>query len=369
MKTGLYILVVSEIILVNLLTLNRCADRKYSGPKTAAVMLLFSIAMVASGIFILSRLSIYGNGNGLFVWFGFLYLIPAKLLYNDSLERLFVMFCSAWVYTLSAFSVASQIGKTFPPEYYAISVALIQTGIFVFITPVFFRKVLNIYLEILRNIQPRNTKYLKTTSLLWFLTIFMVNFSITLDKPVYKIASVIILSFNAISSYLLLKTVIDQTLNVESLKNIVYMDALTGVPNRSELKNNVEKLISENKDFSLIYMDLDDFKEVNDRFGHITGDEYLCQFVRAAEKCIGYNGRIYRVGGDEFVGVFLDRDYEKITGKIEEIDFNIDGMPFIGVSVGSVCSDSHIGFEKLLEAADKNMYINKNKKKAKLNKA
>lgn len=363
MTSALYILVASEIIFINLITLDRCAKRKYSGVRTMVSMLIFSVAAILLGIAVLSRLPIYGNGNGLFVWFGFLYLIPAKMLYQDSMERLFVIFCSAWVYTLSAFAAASQIGKALPSQYFNIAVTLIQTGIFIFITPVFFRKILKIYLEILHNIQPNNTKYLKCTSLLWFSTIFMVNFAITLNAPIFKIAAVIILFLNACSSYLLLRTVIDQTLSVDSLKAKVNLDALTGVPNRVELINDAERLLKAGKSFCLIFMDLDGFKAINDSYGHMAGDEYLCSFAALAKQCIGKTGRLYRIGGDEFVGIIMAIDASDIIERLENIKFELDGIRFKGVSIGYARSSDYKNLDMLTEAADKNMYKNKYTKK------
>lgn len=81
-------------------------------------------------------------------------------------------------------------------------------------------------------------------------------------------------------------------------------DPLTNIYNRRWLKHKVVSIFKRetNKtDFhSLIYMDLDDFKVINDQFGHVAGDHYLQQLCRKVEKCIRQNDTFSRMGGDEF---------------------------------------------------------------------
>ncbi|OBA60599.1 diguanylate phosphodiesterase [Mycobacterium sp. 1100029.7] len=76
-------------------------------------------------------------------------------------------------------------------------------------------------------------------------------------------------------------------------------DALTGLPNRLLLAERLDEAIRGGP-FVLIFVDIDDFKEVNDRFGHAAGDELLCAISARLQSCLGPSDTLARIGGDEF---------------------------------------------------------------------
>lgn len=80
-------------------------------------------------------------------------------------------------------------------------------------------------------------------------------------------------------------------------------DALTGLYSREVIVDYVDKLISENKKFALVILDLDNFKYINDGYGHLFGDHVLIEYAKALEKLFEGKGVIGRYGGDEFIGV------------------------------------------------------------------
>ncbi|OBG85800.1 diguanylate phosphodiesterase [Mycobacterium sp. E802] len=79
----------------------------------------------------------------------------------------------------------------------------------------------------------------------------------------------------------------------------VYHDALTGLPNRLLFRERLDEAMKRGQ-FVLIFIDLDDFKEVNDRFGHAAGDELLCTVGDRLKRCISDADTLARIGGDEF---------------------------------------------------------------------
>ncbi|MCK0174762.1 EAL domain-containing protein [Mycolicibacterium sp. F2034L] len=83
------------------------------------------------------------------------------------------------------------------------------------------------------------------------------------------------------------------------LAHQVNHDALTGLPNRLLFAERLQEAI-EAGHFVLIFVDLDDFKEVNDRFGHAAGDNLLCAVGERLQRCMGENDTLARIGGDEF---------------------------------------------------------------------
>lgn len=98
------------------------------------------------------------------------------------------------------------------------------------------------------------------------------------------------------------------------IKKIAYYDALTGLPNRAaflnSLKEILERTISDNVKGALIFLDLDNFKAINDTLGHDYGDLLLKVFSQLLNVCVNGFGDLFRLGGDEFL--VLIYQYEKI---------------------------------------------------------
>lgn len=92
---------------------------------------------------------------------------------------------------------------------------------------------------------------------------------------------------------------------------LAYIDQLTGVPNRQKLKEDFEETardIEKNRVSGIVVIfDLDNFKSINDNYGHNTGDEMLRRITVHLESDAAFKGRLYRLGGDEFVLLFKDK--------------------------------------------------------------
>ncbi|WP_445165419.1 putative bifunctional diguanylate cyclase/phosphodiesterase [Mycolicibacterium sp. Dal123E01] len=83
------------------------------------------------------------------------------------------------------------------------------------------------------------------------------------------------------------------------LAHQAHHDALTGLPNRLLLAQRLDEAIRDGP-FVLIFVDIDDFKDVNDQFGHAAGDELLCAISARLGSCLGPGDTLARIGGDEF---------------------------------------------------------------------
>jgi diguanylate cyclase (GGDEF)-like protein len=77
-------------------------------------------------------------------------------------------------------------------------------------------------------------------------------------------------------------------------------DVLTGLPNRRAFDERLDELVARERPFGVALLDLDDFKRINDRFGHQAGDAALREFARVAQRALRANDELYRFGGDEF---------------------------------------------------------------------
>lgn len=157
------------------------------------------------------------------------------------------------------------------------------------------------------------------------------------------------------------------------LEYMAHHDVLTGLPNRAQLNNTLdhatEKLAVQQR-FNLMLFDLDDFKVVNDRFGHATGDKLLVEIGERISLLLGSNDTAARLGGDEFAIIQqIARDAEQeaqrlATRLIEAISRPIEsnGLTLsVGVSIGiaRAPNDGHTPHELLLRA-DVALYAAKN---------
>ena len=102
--------------------------------------------------------------------------------------------------------------------------------------------------------------------------------------------------------------------NEEKLKHLAYYDTLTGLPNRKMMFDEIDKLAaaynSEKKSFIILYLDLDDFKKVNDTASHSAGDIILVRIVQRWKGFIREGDILGRIGGDEF-GLLITSDIEE----------------------------------------------------------
>lgn len=155
---------------------------------------------------------------------------------------------------------------------------------------------------------------------------------------------------------------------ITAYNDTVYRDVLTGCYNRRYLDEQLFVLCSRYKVKSLtvVMVDLDDFKYVNDTFGHNTGDKALIGMVKKLLKVCEENDAdfVARYGGDEFVMVLTDKTYSKIEEILSQIDTTLefDNTDYIcSFSMGVAYSDSNINVaEDMLALADKNLYMVKN---------
>lgn len=126
-----------------------------------------------------------------------------------------------------------------------------------------------------------------------------------------------------------------------------------------------------NKRAYIIVFDVNNFKDINDKFGHITGDSYLKFVANAIKTVYGKIGLCYRVGGDEFC-VITDRkthatDVERLNEKFSKLlaDKNIMAEYAPSVAIGyEFFDDKKSNIYEVIKSADKKMYINKTNKKS-----
>ncbi|WP_346535410.1 GGDEF domain-containing protein [Micromonospora sp. DPT] len=141
------------------------------------------------------------------------------------------------------------------------------------------------------------------------------------------------------------------------LRALAALDPLTGALNRRGLAEFTEQLFTGccRRGPSMLCLDLDDFKLVNDRLGHAAGDELLRRTVTAAREVLRAEDVIARIGGDEFVIILLDADEATARAAATRIDDAV--RQHTGVSIGSATAphDGHT-LEALMQVADRRLY-------------
>ncbi|RTL50589.1 MAG: EAL domain-containing protein [Rhodocyclaceae bacterium] len=161
----------------------------------------------------------------------------------------------------------------------------------------------------------------------------------------------------------------ERKVDQQRLEFLAHHDALTGLPNRVLLQDRVEVAIMAakraNRRIALIFLDLDNFKTVNDSLGHQVGDRLLISLVARVSEHLRESDTLSRLGGDEFVAVITDihdsEDAAVVARKIlaaVEPPILIDGQSLsMTFSIGiALSSDDGDGFDALLRNADTAMY-------------
>ncbi len=173
------------------------------------------------------------------------------------------------------------------------------------------------------------------------------------------------------SRTVLMATTVDVTQKVKNQQRIEYQannDYLTGLFNRlkceSDLKHILEESAENNERGILIYLDLDDFKQVNDGLGHQYGDVLLQEIANGITSIPQISNSCYRMGGDEFVIIVKPQVFSEVTGIVEQIctmfnsPWNLLGVDYVcTMSMGlAIYPDNATHAHELLKKADFAMY-------------
>lgn len=160
----------------------------------------------------------------------------------------------------------------------------------------------------------------------------------------------------------------------QNLHYLSFHDTLTNLLNRKEFERRLRAAVDDSKRFNqpnvLMYLDLDQFKIVNDTCGHVAGDELLKQVTRSLQLHIRESDTLARLGGDEF-GILLENTSkeqaialaERIRQDIKDLRFSWQDKPFaISISIGMVAiNEDTSSVHELMSCADMACYAAKDK--------
>lgn len=161
-------------------------------------------------------------------------------------------------------------------------------------------------------------------------------------------------------------------IDLDSMKQLVFIDGLTSVPNRRYLEKFGAQLIHEaslkNENIYCAILDIDHFKSINDRFGHIVGDLAIQRLANVIKDVLPQNELYARYAGDEFVFLVKHQEnaesfFEQVFARITNLDFQTDTMYAkltISMGVASLADCEIKVLTTLLDLADQAMYHSKN---------
>jgi diguanylate cyclase (GGDEF)-like protein/PAS domain S-box-containing protein len=162
---------------------------------------------------------------------------------------------------------------------------------------------------------------------------------------------------------------VERSVQYQRLNDLAHQDTLTGLPNRALLLDRLDQTLLQarrfNRPFAVHFLDFDDFKDVNDQFGHAAGDELLIATTAAMAKSLRESDTLARVGGDEFVVLQPEiRSIEDANASRERLCSALDrtftlekSVVQISVSAGTaVFPQDGNDAAALLEAADQALY-------------
>ncbi len=165
---------------------------------------------------------------------------------------------------------------------------------------------------------------------------------------------------------------------IEDIKELSLRDQLTGLYMRRRMKDILEDLLYNfnryKKIFSIIMIDIDDFKVINDTYGHLAGDEVLKTIASVLKRYTRQSDISFRYGGDEFIVLLPETQLEdalvvaeKIRKKIASVRFKKNGMEFTcSVSLGVTQVKEEDSVESIFERVDEALYMTKRSSKGEI---
>ncbi|WP_113930666.1 GGDEF domain-containing protein [Bacillus sp. P14.5] len=245
---------------------------------------------------------------------------------------------------------------------YVVTYELEQTmslGTFTFWMPMFY-----MFLFFLLNI--RWAFIVTAFTYIWFLGVGIYRFPDLMGTPA---AFILIHYFFANLVFLVtlffLHTVKQSYIKAEVLEEMANTDYLTGLPNRRRIDKELIKGLEKKQKLSIIYMDIDHFKQINDSYGHTAGDTVLKEFTFKTLEVLDKGDLLGRWGGEEFMLVLKRKGIEDAKHLAEKIRKHISRQDYkringLTASFGVAELQAGDTLDSLLNRADKALYEAKN---------
>lgn len=353
------VLTVLEIIAIEFTSIWMLSSRKHSFKAALALYSSITVILILFMCFVAVNLPGYGNGSGGFMLLGVFYFIPAIINYGGEWRSRIIIAFYSFSYGLAIFGIAVRFGYLFGEAELTMAVFIAQTILYTATFPFYLKFSMDmVILYIEKAGRHQKNMMIRYTITSFILIIAYNNTMVGKASMLKKLLVYLLLIYFIILTYRLLVSYLKADDDKQELKEIVRTDRLTKLGNPIALREYIEKLTLAKEPFYLVYLDLNNFKSVNDNYGHSVGDEYLEKFAHSLVECVKEDGVCFRQAGDEFIcltkdGSLIDRIREMEVKSFRDVEY-------LGVSAGmAMYPDEADSVPKLLELADARMYQQK----------
>ena len=339
------------------------------------------VAFIFNSIFVFTaEFSIFTNIHNpfiakyLFFFIGFLYIFYIYFVFSESIsKKLFAMF-SIWIFSVSilliSMTLLGVLSVFTEGSYISAIIHTVRICLNILLLSVLYFRLGRPYKQILELVPDRTISFMSLYPITAF--VLLINQSpdtIGYFEELNSIFDVLLLVYFIILGYLIVFAGISASSRLEVQKYMANFDSLTGIPNRANAMHRLTKTIEAAKrskhKFALLLFDLDGFKNINDKYGHLTGDKTLKHVTQVVQRVLRSTDFIGRYGGDEFiiiqqfikdekdVTVLIDRIFGELSVPLVIDDYELQ----ISISVGiRIISDDTSATELLIHQADNAMY-------------
>lgn len=356
------VLTVLEIIGAEFTSIWVLSKKKHKFSVSFGLYAAITIVLMFFMCFVAVKLPGYGNGNGRFMVLGALYFIPALVNYGGDWKYRIIIAFYSFSYGLAIFAIAVRVGYLFEKADFSLTVLIAQTLIYALTLPPYLRFSKKQVIVYMQKANHRQKNLLIRYTIVSFLLIITYNNLMVMDaSPSRKLLVYLLLIYFIVLTYHLSVSYLKADDDNQELSELAKKDRLTQLGNRLALRNDLDERLERQESFYLLFIDLDNFKSVNDHYGHAAGDAYLRAFSEVLRQCADESTSCFRMAGDEFI--CLTRDEQFISRVSGLLTGELGGVPFLGVSIGSArYPDDSATIPELLELADHRMYEQKMKK-------
>ena len=357
-----------EMFLVSVYATLSCSSKKKSSLITWSFLTLFSVALFALISFLIPEIAqlAFEDSYRLLSFAGAIYLIPLVMLTRQPLKHTVVIFNTFWIYSLIIFAVSYRVACVACITSRSIDSLAIQTAAYIITLPVLLKFMKKKMTFTIQNIKEETLNSLLSLTISVILVIYTMKYAMENNASELVETSIFMLLGACFAiTFQLAYSFVEASKSVEMLGIKSKTDPLTRLKNREAMIEDASGRIRKGHHFCLIFIDLDNFKTINDNHGHSIGDDYLIAFSNSARRLLDTKDRFYRISGDEFVVLKDGSSCKKACMEFESLRFLNDpsGIKFLGLSTGYAnYPEDAKNISELLGIADSRMYQNKKKK-------